>query len=154
MSEVATRASFARESVSEVLEDIQPLLKEHWAEIAQYPDIPLNPDFGYYRAAELLGQLRIYTARQDDLIGYAIYIVAPASHYRDSLQAKQDVLYLMPEHRAGRIGWRLIEFADAQLRAEGVQLVHQHVKVNHNFGPLLERLGYERAEYLYTRRLD
>lgn len=154
MTEVATRVRFARECVDDVLEEIQPLLKEHWAEIAQYPDIPLDPDFFQYRRAERAQQLRIFTARKDELIGYAIYILAPALHYRSSLQAKQDVLYLKPAHRAGRIGWRLIEFADEQLRKDRVQIVHQHVKWNHNFGPLLDRIGYGLSEYIYSRRLD
>jgi hypothetical protein len=48
---------------------------------------------------------------------------------------------------------RLIEHADAQLAAEGVQVVFQHVKTAHNFGPLLERLGYEHVENVYAKRL-
>lgn len=147
--------AFAREHVDDVIDEIQPLLNEHWLEIASYPDIPFNPNYDQYRLAETSGQLRIFTARSDDrLIGYAIYLVSPALHYWQSLQAKQDVLYLLPAHRNGRVGWRLIEFADESLRRDGVQVVHQHVKIAHNFGPLLERLGYTRLEYLYWRRLD
>lgn len=146
---------YARESVDEVFEAIQPLLKAHWAEIAQYLDITLNPDFDYYRASETAGQLRIYTARQESLIGYAIYRLAPALHYQHSLQAQQDVLYLSPEYRLGRIGWRLIEFADAQLKADGVKLVFQHQKVAHPaLGVLLARMGYVKSDVLWSRRLD
>jgi GNAT superfamily N-acetyltransferase len=148
---------FARESVEQVVEEIQPLLTEHWAEIAQYPDIALNPDFAYYRAAEAAGQLRIYTARHSShaLIGYAIYLLAPALHYQQSLQAKQDVLYISEPHRLGRVGWRLIQFADEQLKATGVQLVYQHQKVAHPaLGRVLERLGYVQSDVLWARRLD
>lgn len=146
---------FARETVATVIDEIGPLLFAHWQEIAQYPDIPLNPDFDHYTRAEMHGQLRVYTARHErDLAGYAVYIVAPALHYANSLQAKQDVLFLKPQYRHGRIGWKLIQFADVQLRADGVQVVYQHMKTDHDFGPLLERLGYTFCDKLYSRRLD
>lgn len=146
---------FARESIATVIDEIGPLLLAHWEEIAQYPDIPLNPDFDFYKASEMHGQLRIYTARHErELVGYAIYIVAPALHYSKSLQAKQDILFLKASYRHGRAGWRLIEFADDHLRTEGVQVVYQHVKAEHDFGPLLERIGYTFCDKLYSRRLD
>lgn len=147
---------YARETVATVIDEIQPLLRAHWAEIAQYPDIPLSPDFDCYKHLEAHGQLRIYTARHSSyaLIGYAIYTVSPALHYSNSIQAKQDVLFLQPEHRAGRIGWKLIAFADELLRQDGVQVVYQHVKTDHDFGPLLERIGYRFCDKLYSRRLD
>ena len=146
---------FARESVATVLAEIGPLLQEHWQEIAQYPDIPLSPDLEQYHFAEACGQLRIFTARlKGELIGYAIYLIAPALHYSKSLQAKQDVLYLKPEHRKSFTGMRLITFADESLRKDRVQVVFHHVKAAHNFGPLLERMGYELSELIYSRRLD
>ncbi len=146
-----------REKASEVFDEIKPLLRDHFQEIAHYPDIPLNPAYSQYFAAELHGQLRIFTARvQGKLVGYAIYFVRPSLHYQDSLQAQQDVLYLAPEYRRGKIGTELIEYADYELRCEGVQVVIQHVKAKKelNFGPLLKRIGYELMDELWTRRLD
>ena len=149
----------ARETVDQVVGEIGPLLVEHWREIAQYPDIPLHVGFDEYRCAEAQGRLFIFTVRRDFptqagvLIGYAVYQVDRPLHYRTSLQARQDVLFVLKEHRRGRLGYRLIEFADEALRREGVQVVYQHMKVAHDFGPLLQRLGYELAEHIYSRRL-
>lgn len=148
---------FAREQAGPIFDEIKPLLRAHFEEIAYYRDIPLNPDYGRYFEAEHHGWLRIYTARTAGcLIGYAIYFVRPSLHYRDSLQAHQDILYLAPEHRKGGSGMRLIRFADRALADESVQVVIQHVKARAdlNFGPLLERMGYELMDQLYTRRLD
>lgn len=143
----------ARESIATVIDEIQPLLEAHWREIAQYPDIPLDPNFDQYRLAETCGQLRIFTVRLEErLVGYAIYLLSPALHYSKSLQAKQDVLYLMPEHRTGRMGRRLIEFADEHLQRDRVQVVYQHMKPAHDFSPLLKRIGYELSEIIYSRR--
>ena len=35
-----------------------------------------------------------------------------------------------------------------------LQVVSQHVKLAHDFGPLLKRLGYEHVEHVWQRRLD
>lgn len=146
---------FARESSDTVMEEILPLLHEHYAEIAHYQDIPINIDIDAYLRAEAQGILRIYTVRNGiELIGYAIFGVKASIKYSGSLQAKQDVLYLAPAFRKGRVGMRFIQWCDTQLRGEGVQVVYQHVKAAHNFGPMLERMGYELIDHIYGRRLD
>ncbi len=148
-------ASYERETIAAVWDEVQPLLMAHWREIAHYPDIVLAPDRAFYDNAERMGALRVFTARLDGaLIGYVAYFVKTNVHYRDSLQATQDVLFIHADHRRSRFGLELIRFADGMLAADGVQVVHQHVKCAHNFGPLLERLGYEHVEHIYSKRLD
>ena|SRR5437660_11181995 len=149
-------AQYARETLAQVrASGVDELLGRHWLEIAHYPDIPLDVDWKVYEGVEADGKLRAYTARVDGvLIGYASYFVNHNPHYRSSLQATQDVLYLAPEYRKSRIGYRLIAFADAQLAAEGVQAVYQHSKAAHDIGPILERQGYELVDLLYAKRLD
>jgi GNAT superfamily N-acetyltransferase len=150
------RVTLQRETWQSAYADAQPLLRCHWREIAHYPDIPLDVDAASYEQVEAAGMLRIYTARLDGkLVGYAAFIVSPSLHYKGSIQAKQDVLYVDPAHRGGTIGARLVKFSDAHLAIEGVQVVMQHVKLSH---PLLGRLlvlrGYEPIETLYAKRLD
>lgn len=148
---------YARETLAEVrASGIDELLRRHWLEIAHYPDIPLEVDWGAYEGVEAVGALRAYTVRADgEIIGYASYFVRHNPHYRSSLQAVQDVLYLAPEHRGGRVGYRLIAFADEQLRAEGVQCTYHHVKRAHpGLGRLLEFMGYEIVDELWAKRLD
>ena len=134
---------------------VEALLERHWREIAHYQDIELNVDWSVYEQAEALGKLRIFTARVDDeLVGYAVFFVNHNPHYKDSLQAVQDILFLAPEHRKGRIGFGLLAFADMQLAGEGVQATYHHSKAAHNIGPLLERMGYELVDVIYAKRLD
>jgi GNAT superfamily N-acetyltransferase len=149
--------SFARERAADVMDEIKPLLTRHWTEIAHYPDIPLHVNYEQFLHADRNGGLRIFTIRSaGGLIGYAVFFVALNPKYMSSLQAHQYVLYLAPEHRRGRIGMRFIDWCDTQLKADGIQVVYQHVKADpkHNFGPLLERLGYTLIDQLYGRRLD
>lgn len=146
---------FKRERAHDVFEEMIPLLEAHFHEIAHFKDIPFNPDRELYEAMEEQGCLRVFTARNDGvLIGYAVYVVRHNGHYKSSLQAVQDVLFLLPEYRKARLGAELISVCDNVLRAEGVQVVYQHVKLAHNFGPLLEKLGYEVIEHIYGKRLD
>lgn len=145
---------FATEVFAEARRDIGPLLEAHWKEVAHYPDIPLDVDWPRYDALEYAGLLKIFTARsgQGQLLGYAIFVVQTNMHYRKSLQAMQDVLFISEQHRG--FGRKFIEWCDDRLRDDGVQAVYHHVKIAHNFGPLLERMGYELIDRIYGRRLD
>jgi hypothetical protein len=147
---------FSRETSATVIDEIKPLLDAHYAEIAHYQDIPVNVAYEKYLAVEALGRLRIYTVRsRGELVGYAIFTLAPSLHYSGSLQAMQDVLYLHPWYRKGRVGMRFIEWCDSQLRVDGAQVVYQHQKIAHPaLGKLLARIGYEAIDTIWARRLD
>ncbi len=144
--------TYAREQMRDVLDEIKPLLTKHWEEIAHYQDIPLDPNWAGYAAASIAGSLRIFTVREDKvLIGYAVFFIGNL-HYKSTKIATQDILFVLPEHR-GLTGARLIKYCDEQLKAEGAQAVYHHVKKAHDFGPLLERMGYEAVDVVYGRRL-
>lgn len=151
------RFTFARERLTPHLQqELMPLLLDHWEEIAHYGDIPLCVNWDRYFFLEREGVLRLYTVRDGAgvLFGYSAFMVTFNLHYVESKQASQDVLYLDEAARGRMVGARFISWCDDELRREGVQVVFQHVKDAHNFGPLLERLGYERIEAIYGRRLD
>ena len=101
--------------------------------------------------------LAFFTARDEDgkLAGYCVFIVRTNPHYAQSLQAAQDVVYVAPWAR-GTTGQRLFAFCEEQLREQGVQAIYHHVKAKPglNFGPLLERRGYEAVDIIYAKRLD
>lgn len=137
-----------------LFEEIAPLLRLHFEEIAHFRDIELSPDYERYQRLEDSGALRIYTVRLESskLIGYAVFLVSPNLHYKESLQAAQDVLFVHPHYRGQ--GGKFILWCDKQLEKEGVQLVTQHIKAAHDFGAMLMRLGYEKIDIIYGKRLD
>lgn len=145
---------FQREKASLVLTEVRPLLEMHWAEIAAYKDIPLEPDLEAYARIDESGGLRVFTARDEanTLIGYNIFFVHRNLHYKSSLQANQDILYIHPDKRG--FGMRFILWCDKELKTEGVQVVYHHVKAKHDFGPMLERMGYNLVDKIYAKRLD
>lgn len=152
---VASEVVYAQEDGKRILHEGMPLFVQHWREIATHQDIELAPDTALYETAADQGTLKVFTARSDgQLIGYAVYFANPHPHYRHSLQAMQDILFVRKEFRRGTVGARLIRYCDQALAMMGVQVVYQHVKAAHNFGPLLERDGYQLVEHIYSKRLD
>mgnify|MGYP001597203520 CR=1 FL=1 len=157
------RPTFQRERAVGLWDEIIPLLQAHKEEIAHYPDISLDPDVALYNEVERQGVLRCYTVRLDgELVGYAVFFIRAGLHYRGSLQAVQDVLFLWPNCRCSSIGYRLIQFAEAELKAEGVQVVFHHIKakgclvsfVFRGLARLLSLLGYELVDLIFAKRLD
>ena len=146
-------ATYTRETVAGILSEIKPLLQEHWKEVSTYQDLPLDPDYDAYAYAERLGKVRVYAARSEGvLVGYGVFFVGNL-HYKSSRIATQDILFVLPEHRLGRVGFGLVRFINAQLKAEGVQVIYQHVKLAHpSLGRLLQHCDYQPVETIYARR--
>ena len=146
---------FALESLSKVRREIEPLLEEHWKEIALNKDkIKLNPDWRAYADLDSIHALRIYTARKDGkLMGYFVVIVSKSLHYRDHLFANNDIIFLTKPARKGLTGVKLIKFALDSLEAEGITKVHINTKAHQPFDAILERLGFEEIERVYSLML-
>ena len=150
----------SKEEYSEkLIEEMLPLWKAHYDEIAHFKDIPLDPDLEVYKAIAKAGNLRIFTARQwvvngIALVGYQVFFLKANPHYKTSLQAVQDILFMDESVRKGLTGYRFVRYCDGKLKDDGIQVVYQHVKSRHDFGHLLERLGYELQDVIYSRRLN
>lgn len=137
----------------ELVAEAAPLLEQHYQEIAWCREkIPLDPDYSRYAAGQHSGAIRVFTARQDgELIGYAVYIVGPHLHYKQTMWAMNDVLFVAEGRRGYRAGSKLIRFAEEAMRLSGVQVIGLHIKDANNWGPLAKFLGYERVETNWLR---
>lgn len=149
---------FARERYDTVVSDIQPLLVEHWQELALYQDdIPLDPDYEIYSAMDKAGALALYTVRHGHnkrLVGYAIYFLRKHHHYKNHKWAVSDVVLVEKEHRNMGLGNGLFAFVEADLKASGVDVMVTMTKVAHpELAFLLESRGHGKAEVNYSKRL-
>lgn len=142
------------EKLSETLPELKPLFIKHWQEIAHYKDIPLNPDYDKYLKMEEWGVLKLYTVRDDsnELIGYAAFIISFHPHYKESLQAIEDIIFIRQDRRG--IGKIFISWCDEQLKLLNVQEVVHHVKFAHDWSQVLIKMGYEKTEMRLSKRLD
>jgi len=148
---------FQREiATSRLFEELAHLFEKHYLEISANLDIKLELHVERYLLIENAGGLRMFIARNenDEAIGYAWFFVSHNLHYRESLQAVQDVIYLDRSYRGTGLGKEFIQWCDDQLKTEGCQLVYHHIKARHNFGPMLESIGYKLVDLIYSKRLD
>lgn len=146
---------FGTARLRDIWDEVQPLLRAHWAEITFFPDVPIDPRRDVYETMDDAGVLRIFTVRhRGKLVGYVDYIVNPHMHYQSLRIAGQDLLFLLPEYRSGGVGGGLLAFSEQMLKKEGVHAVTQHVKKALDFSPLLLATGYAEMETTYVKRLD
>lgn len=145
--------TFQEESLVDCLEEMKPLFENHWDEIALHKDkIKLNPDYDKYLLMDKLGMLHVMTARDDGkIVGYFISFIQPHMHYKDTVFAMNDILFIHPDYRKGSIGFKLFKKAEESLKGIGVDVVLIHAKVKNDFKPLMDKLGFNRAEYSYSK---
>lgn len=154
--DIATDVTFQREQLTNAfILEISPLLREHYKEIAHYQDIELDVDWDAYFGAQERGQFVFYTARTaetGELIGYNAFFVRANPHYRKSIVAANDVIFISKERRG--FGRSFIRWCDERLKSIGVQLVSHHIKFAHDWSAVLKRDGYEDMDKILVKRLD
>lgn len=149
------RPLFSRETAAQVIGEIGHLLEQHYEEVTHHRDIPVGCDYDKYQRIERAGILRIYTVRvAGELVGYSIFMVATSMHYKSSLQARQDTLFLSARYRKGLAGYKFVKWVDEQLKAEGVQYIYQHHKFIKDIGCVFQRMGYEAVYQVWGKRLN
>ena len=146
---------YAVEDPATFIEELKEIIPAHYDELCVTKDFPLAPDYEAYGRLYVAGMLRCITAREENsLVGYVIFTVQPHLHYKTCKTAFEDIYFLVKEHRLGRTGIRLFQFAEAALRAEGVNRIIMHTKVHLDNSRLFEYLGYKHTDKLYTKILS
>lgn len=134
-----------------MLEEAPLLFTSHREEIDLF-DLPLDYNAEFYRDAEASGALKVYSVREDNyLIGYCVFVLFKHPHHKTSLHAKQDILYIQ-KHKRGR-GISFLKYCEQRLKEAGVEYIHQCVPAQNDWSKLLTRMGYDKLETIYTRRL-
>ena len=146
---------YAQEILNDVKAEALPLLLSHYEEIALNKDIiDFNPDWDLYQKYEDLGILKIFTARDEDrLVGYFVVIATPHLHYKDHIFAYNDIIYVNPQYRKGFTAWRLIKYAEKEMKDQGATIMIVNSKRHKPFDILLERLGFSHIESIFSKRL-
>ena len=146
---------YAVEDPSTFIEELKGLLPAHYDELCVTKDFPLMPDYVAYGRLCVADMLKCIVARADgELVGYALFIVQPHLHYMTCKTAFEDIYFLRKDHRLGRTGIRLFQFAEQALRDAGVNRIIMHTKVHLDNSKLFEYLGYKHTDKLYTKLLS
>jgi GNAT superfamily N-acetyltransferase len=136
------------------VEELKELFPLHYEELCVTKDFPLAPDYDAYKRLADVGMLRCITVRADEeLIGYIIFVVQPHLHYMTCKTAFEDIYYIRPDFRKGRVGIRLFKYAEEVLKGIGVNRIIMHTKIHMDNSKLFEYLGYKWTDKLFTKIL-
>ena len=146
---------YKEETFDQVIDEIKPLLEDHWEEIALHKDtIKLNPDYGRYEAMFKSGSMKIVTARDDGkLVGYCIMLLYHHIHYKDQFMAMDDIFFIAKDYRKGLTGVKLFIKTEEIMKQYGVTKLSMNVKVHQDVGAIFERLGYKETERMFTKKI-
>lgn len=144
---------YAEEKLKDCLEEMKPILRLHYEEIAMYKDkIPLDPDYSKYFLLEEEGIFHAVTVRDEGkLIGYFLSLVTPSIHYSQTVYAVNDILYVHPNYRLSGVGQEMFRFAEEKLKEKGADVIAIHMKTALPFDSLCKGMGYDYAERNYTK---
>ena len=133
--------------------DAPSMLAQHHEEVEDQR-LPLVPDYNLFMSLEQQQMLHVFTARDDGkLVGYNVYTTTPTLHHQTTKVAVCDSIYVLPSYRGTWVGVKLIKFAETVLKDKGVSVVMMNAKSKHDFGSMLNRLGYAQTEVQYTKHL-
>lgn len=141
-----------KEWLKDCLEEMKPLLVEHYHEVAAYPEhIRFNPQYERYLELERLGNVRTFVVRlKHKMVGYFVFFTVPHMHYQDHKYAMNDIVFLKPEVRGVHTP-AMFGYVEHCLKTEGISVITYHMKTYAEFHGLMEHLEYDHMEHLYTK---
>src|ERR1700687_2140708 len=101
------------------------MLAAHYEEIARFKDLTqLSPDLERYRRLEDQGWVNTLLAFvENQAVGFCWLVVQSNLHYKGLVFCQNDVLYVAPEQRKGRIGLQLMRETCQRARTLGAKLM-------------------------------
>ena len=147
--------TYQKEKLSDVMEEMKSLLQVNYEETGIYNDkINLEVMWDQYLKLDELDIIHLVIARKEgEMIGYYACFIQPHLHYASELFSANDTMFILPEYRKGFTGIKLIKEAEKQMRERGVSVMSIHFKTYAPFDKILERLGWDYSERLYTKYL-
>jgi GNAT superfamily N-acetyltransferase len=138
----------------DIFDELKTVIPQHYEELCVTKEFELDPDWDMFARCAEAGLLRTITVRHDSkLIGYMIFFIKPHPHYRTCKTAFDDLYYLRPEYRKGRIGIKMFQYAENVLKGIGVNRIVMGTKIHLDNSKLLGYLGYRLTDKLFTKLL-
>lgn len=113
-------------------------------------------DSAFYLDVERRGHLLVVTARRGmELVGYYIAIIINY-HPHNKAGGKVstcDMFYVLPKHRRGGAGVKLIGAAEFELKNRGVVKASMSTKVHFENAALFDALGWEKTDIVRQKLL-
>lgn len=128
-----------------VLPELHPLHELHWQETEGHRHgLEMNPDYDGMAFKAAMGELVQFTLRfgpEAVLVGQLRMYLGQSMHTQ-TLLAREDTLFIHPDHRGGMLGMHLLRYAEAALRQIGVREIHADSKLLNKADVLMRRMKY------------
>jgi hypothetical protein len=139
-----------------VFKENKHLNDEHWNEVAEYDGFnrELDIDFDLFDLFDKAGNLLTIIARENEqVVGYALFIIQKDFHAKNTLCAHNDLIFLSKKNRKGRAGVFFIKECINILGELFPNIfVRWHVTALKDFGNVLTKLGCKKFETIYAIR--
>ena len=147
--------AFQVEPAQAIHQEIEPLLAENWASVANdYPASRLNPNVAFYIAAQDNGIMRIFTSRMNEvLVGYAIAFAVMHPHRQDDMVASIETFFIRPGARRGGHAAQFLDYIENELRMMGAVALTLGSR-NKRYDRWLAMRGYRESERVWERSLQ
>lgn len=144
--------TYQEEEAEDFKADVEPLLSRYYDETIVDIGLQFDADFAVYIDANQRGRMICVSAREDGkVIGISCFFLTPYLYSRGYMMAIQDLLYIVPEHRKGWVGIRLIKESEKVLKSRGVGIIDLACRPHMDNTVLYERLGYKYAEKRFSK---
>lgn len=155
MTNTAIAMSIRLSCVDEMRALAGDLFRAHYDEITRNKGVcVLDPDWPAYERLEAAGVLLVLGAWDGStMIGYSVTLVLPHLHYRNTIVAQNDVLFVAPDSRGSRAGLALIKTTERMAKERGAALMLWHAKLHTKLHAVLPRLDYSEHETIFAKEL-
>jgi GNAT superfamily N-acetyltransferase len=129
-----------------------PLMQENWRETGD--SFPFEPSRDFYEHCErmqLLFAMGAYIG--EDLVGYAVVMVAPHPFNPNVKVASGNPLYVVPQYRCGVLPGRLMLGAEREARERGAHKVYWHMRAGTKAAEMLAEHGYSVVDNVLMKEL-
>lgn len=114
----------------------------------------MDPNYRAFKVAEAAGRLVQFTARDvHGVLAGNIRMYLFTNQHTNTLAAKEDTFFILPEHRKGFTAVRFWQYMERCLEHIGVIEITTDSKVINNVGQLSKYMGYKHIANTYHRLL-
>jgi GNAT superfamily N-acetyltransferase len=145
---------YEEEYFDDVIEELKPLIEEHYFEVENYLDSMLfDPDYELYSALAAAGHVHVLTARSESggIVGYTVTMVNPSLHCKKDKMAVNDALYVDPDHRGTECAVEMLSVLEKHMRSKDVSLMTFNMKAKKSYKSLMDKLGFKESETVFTK---
>lgn len=142
---------FAMEPMTDaVVNELRPLNLLHWQETEGYRHgLDLRPQYELLQDLNKQGRYAVFTARKDGkLVGDCMIHLFISTH-TSTLSAKEDSLFVHPDHRVGRLAFKFVQYVRGRLEQLGVRELTVSVKVGTRGEHFFGRMGFRLVAHEY-----